>query len=46
MCFTQFQNFFLRFLKAVLTVIINGGKAKFALGGIKAGGSRTNKIVS
>ena len=40
MSFPKFQILCLTFLNAALIAAVNGGKAKFALGGIKAGGSR------
>ena len=40
MRFPQFQILCLTILNAVLIAVLNGGKAKFAPGGIKAGGSR------
>ena len=40
MCFPQFQILCLTFLNAALIAVLNGDRAKFAPGGIKAGGSR------
>ena len=40
MCFPQCQILCLTFLNAALMAALNGGKAKSAPGGIKAGGSR------
>ena len=40
MYFPQFQILCLTFLNAALIAALNGGKAKFAPGGIKASGSR------
>ena len=40
MCFPQCQILCLAFLNAALMAALNGGKAKFAAGGIKAGRSK------
>ena len=37
MCFPQFQILCLNFLNVALIAVLNGGKVKFAPGGIKTG---------